>query len=191
LSEDAAARVFALPGGPESIGAARAHTREFLRDVDASVSTATAQDALSAVSELVTNAVRHAPGACILEISLNEQHLRISVTDTSRTLPEARAARFDGSGGLGLHLLRAMARTVETAQHADGKTVSVQLDRVPSPSGRSLGDESRTDGPCGTPRGCGAPNLPGEFRPQAATARETAAGAAASGRKSRGAVAWA
>jgi anti-sigma regulatory factor (Ser/Thr protein kinase) len=128
LNKRAEATFLALPEGPESISAAREHAHEFLLDVDPPVSAATTQDVLLAVSELVTNAVRYAPGECTLEISLDEWQVRIDVTDTSRDVPQTRTARFDGSGGFGLHLLNALAGHVETVLHAGGKTVSVCLD---------------------------------------------------------------
>jgi anti-sigma regulatory factor (Ser/Thr protein kinase) len=97
----------------------------------------TTQDVLLAVSEMVTNAVRYAPGECALEISLDERGVRISVTDTSHDVPQSREAQFDGSGGFGLHLLYALAGDVETVRHAGGKTVSVCLDRASRTSGRA------------------------------------------------------
>ena len=134
LNERADTTVIALPGSPDSIGAAREHVREFLLGADPALPATTARDVLLAVSEMVTNAVRYAPGECALEISLDERRVCIHVTDTSSTVPEIRPGMFDGSGGFGLHLLRALAGEVETVRHAGGKTVSVCLDRAPRPS---------------------------------------------------------
>jgi anti-sigma regulatory factor (Ser/Thr protein kinase) len=122
-----------LTGGPESIGTAREYARRFMLEADPVIAPAVGEDALLAVSEMVTNAVRYAPGACVLEIWLYEQQIRLSVTDTSQAVPRSRTAQFDGSGGFGLHLLRKLAGEVETMQRADGKTVSVRLDRTPHP----------------------------------------------------------
>ena len=124
-----------LTGGPESIGRAREYVRRFMLGADPVIASAVGEDALLAVSEMVTNAVRHAPGACVLEIWLYEQQIHLSVTDTSPTVPVPRAAQFDGSGGFGLHLLRRLAGEVETMQRPGGKTVSVCLDRAPHPVG--------------------------------------------------------
>jgi anti-sigma regulatory factor (Ser/Thr protein kinase) len=137
LNERANATLIALPGGPDSISAARERAREFLLDADPAFPATTARDVLLAVSEMVTNAVRYAPGDCTLEISLDERRVCIHVTDTSRTVPQVRAGMFDGSGGFGLHLLHALAGNVETVQHAEGKTVSVCLNRAPLPSDRT------------------------------------------------------
>src|SRR4051812_45165601 len=43
------------------------------------------------VSELVTNAVKHAPGPCLLEVQLVEGRIEITVWDSAPTLPVARA----------------------------------------------------------------------------------------------------
>lgn len=88
-------------------------------------------DVLLAVSELVTNAVLHAPGPCTLEVALDERQVCIGVTDTSSAVPVLKPADFDGSGGLGLHMLRTLAGDVETRPHGGGKTVRVCLARRP------------------------------------------------------------
>ena len=123
------------------MAAAREHARRFLLDADPGLPAATVQDVLLAVSEMVTNAVRLAPGACGLEIALDERRIRIGVTDTSRNPPVTRPAQFDGSGGFGLHLLRELAggaEGVQTVRHpGGGKTVSVSLDRMSHSSRRS------------------------------------------------------
>lgn len=116
-----------MPGDPNSIGAARACASGFLTDTVPALPPATIADALLAVSELVTNAVRHAPGPCTLEIGVDESYVCIRVSDTSRVAPTARAPHYDGSGGFGLHMLRALAGHVETVVHKHGKSVLVRL----------------------------------------------------------------
>lgn len=90
-------------------------------------------DVLLAVSELVTNAVLHAPGPCTLEIELDERQVLIGVTDTSSAGPTLKQPDYRyGSGGLGLHMLRALAGEVEIRPHgSSGKTVRVRLARAP------------------------------------------------------------
>lgn len=119
-----------LSGGAESIGTAREHTREVLLKAEPAMPDRAVQDVLLAVSELVTNAVRHAPGPCTLEVALDEGRVRIGVTDTSSAVPVLRSPQYDGSGGLGMHMLRALAGEVQTRLHGDGKTVWVFLTRV-------------------------------------------------------------
>jgi anti-sigma regulatory factor (Ser/Thr protein kinase) len=126
----------ALAGDVASIRQARDLTHRFLLDAEPAVSETTIEEAVLAVSEMVTNAVVHAPGACVLEISLDERSIQIGVTDTSATVPAARMSHLDGSGGFGLPLLHKLAAGMETALHATGKTVSIVLDRHPQDSER-------------------------------------------------------
>lgn len=116
-----------LQGGADSIAQARAHARDFLDGFDPRVSTADQQNVLLAVSELVTNAVRHAPGPCTLEMAAEGARVRIAVSDTSQVLPQARTPQYDGTGGFGVHLLTSIAGGIETDTRADGKSVTVRV----------------------------------------------------------------
>jgi anti-sigma regulatory factor (Ser/Thr protein kinase) len=66
-----------------------------------------------AVSEVVTNALRHgAPGEPIdLLARAGNDHLRVEVTDAGSGLaPRPRALESDGGGGFGLFLIEQLAR---------------------------------------------------------------------------------
>jgi anti-sigma regulatory factor (Ser/Thr protein kinase) len=121
------ARRICMEGDASAIGAAREQVREFLAHAGPTVSAQLVADALLAVSELVTNAVRHAPGPCRLEVAVEQRHLRIAVSDTSTSAPTLKAPRYDGAGGFGLRMLRELAGQVETRTNAHGKKVSVCL----------------------------------------------------------------
>jgi anti-sigma regulatory factor (Ser/Thr protein kinase) len=129
LDEDAKRFSCRLEGTPAAIGIARDRAERFLVS-RATVPAAMIADALLAVSELVTNAVRHAPGPCELEVVWDGGQIHVSVSDTSRAEPRMRIALPDGSGGFGLRMLRALGGEVQTRQHAHGKTVSVYLSRA-------------------------------------------------------------
>jgi len=118
-----------LPGGSGSIPLARERAREFLERAEPAVAEATVQDALLAISELVTNVVRHAPGPCTLRLELDAEHVHIAGSDSSSVVPRAKPPQPEGLGGFGLHMLRKLAGEVETRVHAAGKTVSVSLAR--------------------------------------------------------------
>ncbi|WP_371791243.1 ATP-binding protein [Streptomyces sp. NBC_01471] len=61
-------------------------------------------------SELITNAVRHAPGGPIAaSAALNNKALRIAVIDTSSDIPEVSLPDTDDEGGRGLFLVTALA----------------------------------------------------------------------------------
>ncbi|MEU4405168.1 ATP-binding protein [Streptosporangium sp. NPDC023963] len=57
------------------------------------------------VSELVTNALRHAWGPIRLAVSYQEGMLRCEVDDANPALPYVRDAHEDDEGGRGLYLL--------------------------------------------------------------------------------------
>ncbi|MEU2432910.1 ATP-binding protein [Streptomyces sp. NPDC007861] len=101
-----------LPRGPRSAGRARAflagQAKEWKLPED------TAETAVLLLSELVTNACRHAkvpPGRevwtrCVL---LRDGVLRVEVSDASDVLPRPRAAAPDDESGRGLTLVAALA----------------------------------------------------------------------------------
>lgn len=57
------------------------------------------------VSELVTNALRHAWGPIRLAVSCRQGTLRCEVNDANPVLPRARDVHEDDEGGRGLYLL--------------------------------------------------------------------------------------
>ncbi|MFF0206277.1 ATP-binding protein [Streptomyces sp. NPDC005017] len=94
------------------------------------------QDAQLVVSELVTNAVRHAPGPCglLLEIPPGADQLRIAVSDSSPDLPRRKAPDAQRVGGHGLLLVHLLCRQVHTVTLNVGKQV-VALLPLPAPAG--------------------------------------------------------
>jgi anti-sigma regulatory factor (Ser/Thr protein kinase) len=120
----------ALDGSAGSIAEAREHTRLFLAQCVPALSATLSRDALLAVSELATNAVRHAPGPYTLTLGDDGTAVTIAVTDSHPEPPAARRADLDGGGGLGIHVLTALAGRVETTVRQDGKTVEVTLHRT-------------------------------------------------------------
>ncbi|WP_406438486.1 ATP-binding protein [Streptomyces sp. NBC_00631] len=87
------------------------------------------QDAQLIVSELVTNAVRHAPGpvGLALEVSPDADLLRITVSDTSPRPPELLAPDAGRVGGHGLRLVVRLCGRLRTVSRETGKQVVVQL----------------------------------------------------------------
>ncbi|MFJ6797646.1 ATP-binding protein [Streptomyces sp. NPDC091268] len=87
--------------------------------------------ALLVISELVTNAVRHTDGACVLDLSLEPDGIEIDVTDTSSVEPRARPPGHQGEGGWGWHLVNRLGTDVRIDHHGPGhgKTVHVRVPR--------------------------------------------------------------
>jgi anti-sigma regulatory factor (Ser/Thr protein kinase) len=79
------------------------------------------------VSELVTNAIRHAHSDATIAIDLTEQHVRVSVTDHGPGWPEPREPD-DRPGGYGLQFVAEIADNWGTYRIGDGKTVWFELE---------------------------------------------------------------
>ncbi|GAB2927578.1 SpoIIE family protein phosphatase [Streptomyces mayteni] len=75
------------------------------------------------VSELVTNAIRHAEPPIQLRLLRGETSLIIEVSDGSGTAPHLRRARTYDEGGRGLLLVAQLTQQWGTRQTATGKTI--------------------------------------------------------------------
>ncbi|MFJ5778991.1 ATP-binding protein [Streptomyces sp. NPDC093094] len=93
------------------------------------------QDAQLVVSELVTNAVQHAPGplGLLLEITPDAAQLRIVVRDSSPDPPRPQARDARRVGGHGLRLVGLLCKQVHTVALTRGKQV-VALLALPAPA---------------------------------------------------------
>lgn len=74
------------------------------------------------VSELVTNAIRHASGPVDLRL-IRDVNLILEVSDGSNTSPHLRQAQADDEGGRGLFLVAQYAQGWGTRYTGDGKTI--------------------------------------------------------------------
>ncbi|MFE6709804.1 ATP-binding protein [Streptomyces sp. NPDC057695] len=90
-------------------------------------------DAVLVVSELVTNAVRHARGPSRLVLTDDGECLDIALTDYSEDMPDVhQPTDFDRPGGFGLKIMQRLGDSVRVVPRIGGKTVHVAL-RVPVP----------------------------------------------------------
>lgn len=88
-------------------------------------------DAVTVVSELVTNAIVHAPAPGELRLSLLPDVLRVAVTDSGAGAPEPRHASATREGGRGLYLVNALTSAWGMEPLADGgKVVWAELTRA-------------------------------------------------------------
>ena len=103
---------------PESAALVRGFTAGVLQAAghDAVVDTA-----VLLASEIVTNAIRHAGGACALVVSLDDDSVEVSVEDGDRRLPTPRQGERLGEGGRGLVLVDALADQWGVRPLAGGK----------------------------------------------------------------------
>ncbi|MGW2424058.1 ATP-binding protein [Streptomyces sp. NPDC001709] len=119
----------AWDAGAVGIGDARDAVAALLSRVRPAPARRAVQDAQIVVSELVTNAARHAPGPCALHLSLlpDATALRITVTDTSTALPHRRPPDPRRIGGHGLHLVAVLSRGLEVTRLPHGKRVTATV----------------------------------------------------------------
>lgn len=120
---------WALSGRGEAVIEARDHVREFLTASDRAVAPATLRDSLLVTSELVTNAVVHAPGLCVLHVGYHDGALAIAVRDASPILPTPRVPDpAAADGGFGWQLLRSLTSRIDVQPHGGaGKTITAVL----------------------------------------------------------------
>ncbi|MEW2141121.1 ATP-binding protein [Streptomyces sp. NPDC005409] len=123
--------------GPGAPADARRAARDFLAESDADAApafTPVALDtALLVISELVTNAVRHTSGSCVLELRrARDGGLDVDVTDSSTAQPRPRPPGHEGEGGWGWHLVNQLATQVDVRPLGEqrGKTIHVHLPRA-------------------------------------------------------------
>ncbi|PWI44770.1 ATP-binding protein [Streptomyces sp. ICBB 8177] len=120
---------------PRTAAQARDHVRGLLtaheRATGVPVAARAHADALLVVSELVTNALRHAGGMTGFSARVTQDALlEVVVTDGSPNPPatSVHEARLTGDGGLGWPLIRALAtRVTLTATARGGKDICVLL----------------------------------------------------------------
>ncbi|TMU97026.1 ATP-binding protein [Streptomyces sp. DASNCL29] len=115
-----------LPSEPSSVPTARRLT---LAQLSAWTLHDFADDAELLVSELVTNALRHAGGPIRLTLSLCsvDRAFRCEVADEDPGQPQVRRACGDDESGRGLHLLDLLSRCWGSTCTAAGKVVWFEL----------------------------------------------------------------
>jgi len=111
------------------IAEARRAVTDLLRQAGRPPRRRVAEDACLVVSELVTNAVRHAPGPCslMLNVSPDGRSLRITVRDTSPSLPRVQPRDPGRIGGHGLHLVRSLSVRFQATPRLTGKDVTATM----------------------------------------------------------------
>jgi DNA-binding NarL/FixJ family response regulator len=88
------------------------------------------------VSELVTNAIKHAQSEADVAVFLTPAAIRIEVTDTGEGTPRPKALIQDGTSGRGLAIVDAMSSAWGVVPQEAGKTVWFEVPRLESTSVR-------------------------------------------------------
>ncbi|WP_277441663.1 ATP-binding protein [Streptomyces sp. SPB162] len=118
-----------LTGLKGTMGLVREHARAFLDDGTDAPAATVAREVLLVIAELVSNAVRHAPGPYVLQLSQDGARLLISVSDGGTSGPVPRPPDPSaGGGGFGWHLVQRLSERVDVVAHAEsGKTVTATV----------------------------------------------------------------
>lgn len=90
-----------------------------------------AQAALLVVSELVTNAGRHAPGPCLLELQGDDTGITVTVWDAGCDLPRTYNRDPDRVGGHGMEIVRLLCTSVTVEPVPSGKRIRARIDLSP------------------------------------------------------------
>ncbi|MFE7648508.1 ATP-binding protein [Streptomyces phaeoluteigriseus] len=121
----------ALDGESGCIAGARELTGSFLASVQREhgvpVSARTMDLSQLVVSELVTNALRHAPGPVLLHLRIAGAAVEIAVWDSEPALPVPRGADPTRVGQHGLEIVMAVAQAVDVVREPVGKRIVARL----------------------------------------------------------------
>jgi anti-sigma regulatory factor (Ser/Thr protein kinase) len=109
-----------FPGTPAGARAARHFVRDALTAIDHQLR----ETILLLTSEVATNAVRYAGSKFQVSIaSVENDGVRVEVTDDNAQAPQARSAPLDATNGRGLNVVDALASAWGVDAHRHGKVV--------------------------------------------------------------------
>jgi anti-sigma regulatory factor (Ser/Thr protein kinase) len=80
------------------------------------------------ITELISNAVRHAGSPPVMRIDIDAGTVRIAVSDTSADAPGVRHTDPEDEGGRGLFLVESLASSWGWTRTTDGKSIWFTLD---------------------------------------------------------------
>ncbi|MFG2732860.1 ATP-binding protein [Streptomyces canus] len=122
---------YALDGDGDCIAEARHHAVAFLEQAHADhhlMASARTRDLTQlVVSELVTNALKYAPGPVLMELRLTAHVVDVVVWDSDSMVPTARAADPDRIGQHGLEIVKAVTAELLIEQQPVGKRITARI----------------------------------------------------------------
>ncbi|MER5858242.1 ATP-binding protein [Streptomyces sp900105245] len=133
----------ALDGDGTVIAQARHLAAGFLTRVQAEHGLPISQRAMDltqlVVSELVTNALKYAPGPVLLDLRIVGDTVEIVVWDSDPVLPIARAADAGRVGQHGLEIVMAVCQGFEAQREPVGKRITARIALLDDPGGAVAG----------------------------------------------------
>lgn len=101
--------------------------RQRIRDVLAAQPDEVIEAAALLTNELVTNAIKHGEAPIAVEVSVNDERIRIAVADNGPDLPTPTPADHQAESGRGLTIIEKLADRWGVDQLRVGKRVWVEL----------------------------------------------------------------
>ncbi|MFF2205503.1 ATP-binding protein [Streptomyces sp. NPDC058145] len=133
----------ALDGNDTVIAQARHLAADFLTRVQADHGLPVSQRAMDltqlVVSELVTNAIKYAPGPVLLDVRIVGDTVEVVVWDSDPVLPIARAADAGRVGQHGLEIVIAVCQGFEAQREPVGKRITARIALLDDPGGAVAG----------------------------------------------------
>ncbi|MFI5476511.1 ATP-binding protein [Streptomyces cacaoi] len=128
---------YALDGEDGCIADARHHAVAFLdqahTDYRLPVSARARDLTQLVVSELVTNALKYAPGPVLMELRITVRAVDVVVWDSDPAVPAARPADPDRIGQHGLEIVNAVTENLVIAQEPVGKHITARIALTDTP----------------------------------------------------------
>ncbi|MFC9286860.1 ATP-binding protein [Streptomyces sp. NPDC057052] len=122
---------YALAGDDVCIADARHHAVAFLDEARTVRQVQVSERAMDltrlVVSELVTNALKYAPGPVLMELRITARVVDVVVWDSDPTVPAARPADPDRVGQHGLEIVKAVTQGLSTEQEPVGKRITTRI----------------------------------------------------------------
>lgn len=136
----------AYDGDSSCISTARHLVAGFLTEVQAVHGLPVSERAMGmtqlVVSELVTNAVKYAPGPVMLDLQISAGAVRVSVWDSDPVLPDVAAGDPQRVGRHGLEIALAVCQAYEVRREPVGKCVTALIALADDPGGNIAGRTS-------------------------------------------------
>ncbi|MET8079195.1 ATP-binding protein [Streptomyces sp. NPDC005303] len=145
--EQAIQTTVALEGDGASIAHARHLAADFLTLVQAEHGLPISQRAVDVtrlvVSELVTNALKYAPGPVLLDLRIVGDAVEVVVWDSDPVLPMARAADVGRVGQHGLEIVMAVTQSFNAQRASVGKRITARIALLDDSGGAITGHPLR------------------------------------------------
>ncbi|GAA3890948.1 ATP-binding protein [Streptomyces lacrimifluminis] len=122
---------YALGGDGGCIAQARHHAADFLTRARVEKGLTISSRAMDltrlVVSELITNALKYAPGPILMELRITDAMVEVVIWDSDPTVPTAKTADPGRIGQHGLEIVKAVAHDLVIERQSVGKQITAGI----------------------------------------------------------------